>query len=69
MGETARRFGQENFLLTRDLREYLTLMLMLQGGTRDRLELVDEGPAVTSGGGDCAGLTLPIEERRERRKA
>jgi trehalose synthase len=39
LGETARRLVRENFLLTRNLREYLTVMLMLQGGTGDRLEL------------------------------
>ena len=39
MGQTAKRLVRENFLLTRNLREYLTVMLMLQGGTRDRLEI------------------------------
>jgi trehalose synthase len=32
MSHTAREFVRENFLLTRHLREYLTLMLTLQGG-------------------------------------
>ena len=30
MGEKAREFVRENFLLTRQLREYLTLMLAIQ---------------------------------------
>jgi len=34
MGEEAREFVRENFLLTRHLREYLTLFLsVLRGGT------------------------------------
>ena len=37
MGETARKFVRENFLLTRHLREYLTLMLGLRLGLSDRL--------------------------------
>lgn len=37
MGETARQFVRENFLLTRHLREYLTLMLGLRTGLSDRL--------------------------------
>ncbi len=37
MGETARQFVRENFLLTRHLREYLTLMLGLRLGLSDRL--------------------------------
>ncbi len=37
MGETARRFVRENFLLTRHLREYLTLMLGLRQGLSNRL--------------------------------
>jgi trehalose synthase len=39
MGATARRFVRENFLLTRHLREYLTLMLSLQHGHRERIEV------------------------------
>jgi trehalose synthase len=37
MGETARRFVKENFLLTRHLREYLTLMLGLRQGLSNRI--------------------------------
>jgi trehalose synthase len=37
MGEKARRFVRENFLLTRQLREYLTLMHALQAGGADRV--------------------------------
>ncbi|MDH4065768.1 MAG: glycosyltransferase, partial [Acidobacteriota bacterium] len=32
MGRNARQFVKENFLLTRQLREYLTLMVGLSGG-------------------------------------
>ena len=39
MGEKGRRFVRENFLLTRHLREYLTLMLALQSGEQDRIEI------------------------------
>jgi trehalose synthase len=39
MGEKARRFVQENFLLTRHLREYLTLMLIMRQGDRDWLQV------------------------------
>jgi trehalose synthase len=39
MGAKARRHVRENFLLTRHLREYLTLMHALQGGERDRVEI------------------------------
>ncbi|MGR9087244.1 MAG: glycosyltransferase [Gammaproteobacteria bacterium] len=39
MGLKAREFVRENFLLTRHLREYLTLMLALEFGIRDRIEL------------------------------
>jgi trehalose synthase len=39
MGEKARTFVRENFLLTRHLREYLTLMLALRYGARDRVEI------------------------------
>ncbi|MBD3218983.1 MAG: glycosyltransferase [candidate division Zixibacteria bacterium] len=37
MGKTGRRFVQENFLLTRHLREYLTLMLGLRRGLANYL--------------------------------
>jgi trehalose synthase len=39
MGEKARRFVRENFLLTRHLREYLTLMLGLHYGVNDSVEI------------------------------
>jgi len=39
MGEKARRFVQENFLLTRHLREYLSLMLGLGNGTHEGIEV------------------------------
>jgi len=39
MGRKARQFVLENFLLTRHLREYLTLMLAVVHETRDRIEL------------------------------
>ncbi|MFH1277530.1 MAG: glycosyltransferase [Candidatus Eisenbacteria bacterium] len=39
MGEKAREFVRENFLLTRHLREYLTLMLTITQGSGDRVEL------------------------------
>jgi len=39
MGRKAKRFVRENFLLTRHLREYLTLMLALTRGMEDRIEL------------------------------
>ncbi|MDH4134881.1 MAG: glycosyltransferase [Gammaproteobacteria bacterium] len=39
MGQKAREFVRENFLLTRHLREYLTLMVGLQHGTQDRIDL------------------------------
>jgi trehalose synthase len=39
MGSKAREFVQENFLLTRHLREYLTLMVALLHGSLDRIEL------------------------------
>jgi len=39
MGRQARQFVRENFLITRHLREYLTLMLGLTRGAGDRLEL------------------------------
>ena len=32
-------FVRDNFLITRHLREYLTLMVALRNGARDRIEL------------------------------
>ncbi len=39
MGRKAREFVRENFLLTRQLREYLTLMVTLLRGGEERIEL------------------------------
>jgi trehalose synthase len=39
MGTKARRFVRDNFLITRHLREYLTLMLTLMHGVEGRIEL------------------------------
>ncbi|MDD2316080.1 MAG: glycosyltransferase [Desulfobacterales bacterium] len=39
MGKNAKAFVIENYLLTRHLREYLTLMLAVLKGSRDRIEL------------------------------
>jgi trehalose synthase len=39
MGRKARRFVLENFLITRHLREYLTLMLAVLHGAEERIEL------------------------------
>lgn len=39
MGEKARALVRDNFLITRHLREYLTLMVALTDGKRDRIEL------------------------------
>jgi trehalose synthase len=39
MGKKAKRFVRENFLITRHLREYLTLMLALLHGMEERIEL------------------------------
>jgi trehalose synthase len=39
MGIKAREFVRENFLLTRQLREYMTLMVGLHNGATDRIEL------------------------------
>lgn len=39
MGEKARQFVKENFLLTRHLREYLTLMLIMSNGETDWIEV------------------------------
>jgi trehalose synthase len=40
MGRKARAFVRDNFLITRHLREYLTLMVALLNGARDRIELM-----------------------------
>jgi trehalose synthase len=39
MGKKAREFVRQNFLMTRQLREYLTLMVALLYGSGDRIEL------------------------------
>ena len=39
MGEKARQFVKENFLLTRHLREYVALMLSMSDGARDWVEI------------------------------
>lgn len=39
MGMKARQFVKENFLITRQLREHLTLMVGIQFGAKDRIEL------------------------------
>jgi len=39
MGKKAREFARENFLITRQLREYLTVMVGLTHGSGDRIEL------------------------------
>jgi trehalose synthase len=39
MGQKAREFVRENYLLTRQLREYLALMVALQHGTEERIEV------------------------------
>jgi trehalose synthase len=39
MGVKGKEYVRENFLLTRHLREYLTLMLSLRHGAKYRLEL------------------------------
>jgi len=39
MGEKGRRLVRENFLLTRHLREYLTLMVGLLHGAKDRIDI------------------------------
>jgi trehalose synthase len=39
MGQKAKEFVRENFLITRQLREYLTLMVALVHGCQDRIEL------------------------------
>jgi trehalose synthase len=40
MGKKARAFVRENFLLTRQLREYLTLLVGLRHGQTERIELL-----------------------------
>jgi trehalose synthase len=39
MGAKAKEFVRENFLITRHLREYLTLIYALKYNTKDRIEL------------------------------
>lgn len=39
MGERARRFVWENFLITRHLREYLAIMLSMRAGQTERIEV------------------------------
>lgn len=39
IGGKARKFVRDNFLLTRHLREYLTLILSLHYGAKDKIEL------------------------------
>jgi len=39
MGQKAREFVRENFLITRQLREYLTVIVALTHGCQDRIEL------------------------------
>jgi glycosyltransferase involved in cell wall biosynthesis len=39
IGRKARKFVRENFLITRHLREFLTLMLALTSGAKERIEL------------------------------
>jgi len=39
MGERAQRFVRENFLITRQLRDYLTLMVGLMNGSQERIEV------------------------------
>jgi trehalose synthase len=39
MGNKAKEFVRENFLITRQLREYLTLIYALLHGTEERIEL------------------------------
>jgi trehalose synthase len=40
MGDKAREFVRENFLITRNLREYLTMMVAIAYGANDRIELL-----------------------------
>jgi trehalose synthase len=37
MGETGREFVRENFLLTRNLRDYLILMIAIRSGRGERV--------------------------------
>ncbi len=46
MGETARRFVRENFLITRHVRDYLALMLGLLHSFEDRIDLSEGGVCV-----------------------
>jgi trehalose synthase len=39
MGQKARRFVHQNFLLTRHLREYLVLMIGIHHGLKDRINV------------------------------
>jgi trehalose synthase len=39
IGQSARELVRQNFLITRHLREYLTLMVALTHGNEDRIEL------------------------------
>jgi len=39
MGRKAKAYVLENYLLTRHLREYLTMMVAVLSGSRDRIEL------------------------------
>jgi trehalose synthase len=39
MGQKAREFVRENYLLTRQLREYLALMVALRHETEERIEV------------------------------
>ena len=39
IGRDARELVRQNFLITRHLREYLTMLLALIRGTEDRIEL------------------------------
>ena len=39
MGRKAREFVEDNFLITRHIREYLTLIFALIQGKKDRIEL------------------------------
>ena len=42
MGTKAHAFVRDNFLLTRQLREYLTMMVSLRHGAHERVELIEE---------------------------
>ncbi len=50
MGEKAREFVRENFLITRNLREYLTLMVAIVYEANDRIELTTNCPEGLSPG-------------------